>query len=136
MHSAEITIDLEKAFDHVEWKVLKAAAARLQFPEILLRQMIGLYSAPRRLLFSTGAVSKLIQPCRGILAGSTSATTELATTLHSTIVHFASRWPGMKISLHVDDISLASAHKQEAALANYMTGPLHSFTKSWRFSFS
>ena len=69
---------------------------------------------------ASGAVSQLIHPGRSILAGSTSATTELAATLHLTIANFASKWPGLKISLHVVDISLAGAHKQEDVLIQEM----------------
>ena len=69
---------------------------------------------------ASGAVSQLIHPCRGILAGSTSANTELAATLYLTIANFASKWPGLKISLHVVDISLAGAPKQEDVLIQQM----------------
>ena len=85
---------------------------------------------------ASGAVRQLIQPCRGILAGSTSATTELATTLHSTIAHFASRWAGVKISLHVDDISLACAHKNEQLWQTICLMPTLSYMELWRPSFT
>ena len=117
-------MNLEKAFDHVEWRVLQAAALKLNFPAILLRQMITLYAAPRRLLMASGAVSQLIHPCKGILAGSTSATTELAATLHLTIANFAAKWPGLHKSLHVDDISLAGAHKTEDVFIQQMAEAL------------
>ena len=61
-----------------------------------------------------GAYAELVVACRGITAGSGSATTELRVLLWQMMVTLARYWPMVDACLYVDDLAMAQAKDVES----------------------
>ena len=73
---ASVLIDLRKCYDHIMWCSLAAESLAVGFPGVILRMSLAVYAFPRRLT-RFGAVGRIINPNRFIIAGTTAATSEL-----------------------------------------------------------
>ncbi len=100
----QLLLDLEKAFEVVDHEALVREAVAVGFPLPLLRLSLAAYCLPRALSIE-GVYSHLIDPCRGITAGSGMATAELKVLLYRLLAAVAAKHPQVKLSVYVDDVS-------------------------------
>ena len=103
-HSAEVLVDLHKAFELVNRGKLIEAAVATGYPCDALVWGFGMYAWPRRLVYR-GCVTQAVLPPRGIAAGSAFATTELWLLLCCPMGRLARRFSEVQWCLHVDDLS-------------------------------
>ena len=104
LQSAEVQLDLHKAFELVDRGKLIEAAAAAGYPCDVLACGLSMYGWARRIVFR-GCVTRTMRPVRGIAAGSAFATTELWVLLCDAIGRLTRRFPRVQWCLHVDDLS-------------------------------
>ena len=97
--------DVYKCYECVDHQKLVQAGRQHNYPLVLLRLAIASYRAPRRILYS-GLVSRPIAPSAGILAGNTSATTELKLMFLDVVIKHQHNHKGVTLSIYEDDLSL------------------------------
>ena len=114
MRQALCTWDFQKAFDHVDRRILWDKAKDAGYPMCALATSLVSYGWGRRFILNK-EVSKEIRSGRGIAAGSPFAPYELAVYLDGLIdivrlwnLEQISRKTGLQatLSIHVDDISV------------------------------
>ena len=110
--SAEVQLDLHKAFELVNRGKLIEAAAAAGYPCDVLAWGLSMYGWARRIVFR-GCVTCTMWPLRGIAAGSAFATTELWVLLCGAIGRLCRRFPRVVFSVHVDDIAGTSSGKDD-----------------------
>ena len=106
--SAEVQLDLHKAFELVNRGKLIEAAAAAGYPCDVLAWGLSMYGWARRIVFR-GCVTGAMWPCRGIAAGSAFATTELWVLLCGAIGRLCRRFPLVVFTVHVDDLAGTSS---------------------------
>ena len=106
-HFACLLWDLLKCYELVGHNFLQIAAMKYQYPVAILRVCIALYRAPRRILLN-GLVSRPITPTRGILAGVSTATSELRLVLLDMVKGHVQSHPCVALNVFVDNIVLDS----------------------------
>ena len=104
-HFACVLLDLKKCYEMIDHCKLTQAAHKHMYPLALLRISIFLYRSPRRILYN-GIVSRCIEPARGILAGISSATTELRLMLLDAVVAHVHTHPAINLNVFVDDLAV------------------------------
>ncbi len=117
---AQLLLDLEKAFELVDHRVLIDEAIAVGFPLPLLRLSLAAYRLPRALAIE-GTYSSLIDPLRGITAGSGMATAELKVLLYRLLAAVAKKYPQLTLSAYVDDVS-AEAVGSAKAVSDVIVG--------------
>jgi hypothetical protein len=114
--------DLQKAFDHVDRKILWRKAEEAGYPMGLLATSLVSYGWSRRFILNR-EVSQEIKSGRGVAAGSPYGPYELAVYVDG-LIHIVREWnkvhkaEGMHatLSIHVDDISVCISGKNGPAL--------------------
>ena len=97
-------VDVTKAFGHVTRATLHISGRRCNYPTILLRCSLGSYAWPKRRLLD-GMVSPDMFSHRGVGAGSTGATFEIACYVYQAGVDVHPTLSTVYLSIHVDDVS-------------------------------
>jgi hypothetical protein len=116
---------LTKAFDMLPRHLARDRLLRLGYPALQLRIPMTSYSWPTFLLFGCMA-GTLMEPKRGIRAGSTLAMYELLGTLVPDIDEKIAMMPEADVTLNVDDLNVASKAKStDELLATLPGGMLH-----------
>ena len=105
MYTAAVLCDLKSFFDFIDHDLLRKNGARYGFPPVLLEMAIQAYLAPR-ILSSKHASAPPICPTRGVLAGHAFALALVQLAYLEQIDTFCTRFPGVAIDIHVDDIVL------------------------------
>ena len=67
-----ILYDVTKASDHLDWRTIVQAAVALEFPLLILRFLICLYSLSRDVVIGRGII-RSSRPVRSVVAGCTFA---------------------------------------------------------------
>ena len=114
--SAEVLLDLHKAFELVDRGLLVAAARDAGYPCDVLAWGLAMYSWRRRLVFR-GCVTPELLPTRGIAAGSAFATTELWVLLCASLGRLVRRFPLVVFCLHVDDLTATAEGETDEEVA-------------------
>ena len=97
--------DILKCYELIRHQDLVTAARRHNYPIAILRLTITSYMAPRRITMA-GVVSRPIFPTRGIIAGVTTATSELRLLLMDIAQFHKSHHPNVNLNIVIDDLSL------------------------------
>ncbi len=113
--SAEVFVDLKKAFKHVNRNMLLSLAAAQKFPLAVLALSLTSRQWPRRVFYGR-CTSGVISASRGIPAGSPFATFELWLYLGPAPTQVYQAREPLPVVLHVDDLSIA-ARRDDAAVA-------------------
>ncbi len=113
----EVLIDMAKAFEYVDRKVLQQKAKEEDYPKEALAAALATYGFSRRLVWQK-AVSEPLQPRRGIAAGSAFATAELWLMLVGMVRDIVSKWPEVNFLVHVDDVSYGTCAGSREELAD------------------
>ncbi len=117
--------DLTKAFDMVPRNLARDRLLRLGYPALQLRISMASYSWPTFLLFGCIA-GDVLEPKRGIRAGSTFAMYELLGTLVPDIDETIAMMLEADVTLNVDDLTVAAEAKStDELLATLPGGMLH-----------
>ena len=103
--AAASLVDLVKAFERVRYDVLLQEAMRWGYPIWLLRLTLAAYRLGRRISIC-GVLSEVVWACRGITAGSVSATTELRMTLLHLLDGIVRLFPAILLHVYVDNMFL------------------------------
>ncbi len=101
---AQLLLDLAKAFEVVDHAVLTREAIAVGFPLPLLRLSLAAYRLPRALVLD-GCYSSIVDPLRGITAGSGTATVELKVMLMRLLDRIEADHPSVRVTSYVDDVS-------------------------------
>ena len=109
--SAEVMLDLHKAFELVERGKLLEAGILAGYPLDVLIWGLEMYSWSRRLVFR-GCVTPELFTSRGICAGSAFATSELWLLLCGSLGRIARHFPRVTICIHVDDLSFTACGRK------------------------
>ena len=104
-HFAVILLDLHKCYECINHNKLYEAAVRYGYPLAILRLTISTYRA-KRVIQHHGIVTEGVCPSQGIVAGCAFATFELKLLLLSACARHVSRWPSVRLSIFVDNLSL------------------------------
>jgi hypothetical protein len=103
---AEIGTDVSKCYEQVSHELLQAIGARLGYPSMVLRVMLAAYRAGRTIVLNNGAAANTVYPTRGIVAGASTATTEISCYVLEAVARLLQDGgPGLTINVHVDDLS-------------------------------
>ncbi len=116
-HYAQALLDVVKAFEKIPHTVLRREAARLRYNLWILRLSLATYRL-RRSIRCDGVFSRLLTPLRGITAGSGFATTEMRLVVIHTVDAVVLRYPMVRPSVFVDDISTEMASTKRLIVAN------------------
>eukprot|EP00973_Karenia_brevis_P092496 12412704-Karenia_brevis.AAC.1 len=84
--------DLEKCYERIRRSDLAAEAIRFQYPITYLRMTISSYRSGRRILHN-GLMHRPLYASRGIIAGASSATTELKLAMIRLLLDITCRHP-------------------------------------------
>ena len=114
--------DLQKAFDHVDRKILWSKAREADYPMGILATSLNSYGWSRRFILNR-EVSPVIRAGRGVAAGSLYGPYELAVYVAGIIV-IVRDWNRINnpkglhatLSIHVDDISVSITGRNGPAL--------------------
>jgi len=101
----EINWDIKKCYENVRHSDLQKKAKEAGYPLSLLRVSLNSYTWPRRLLGEHNTTAPPISPKKGIVAGSSAATFEIALLLQHALGEIAEKH-GVVISIHVDDLAV------------------------------
>ncbi len=101
---SQLRLDLVKCFERVPHDLLVTEAREVGYPLPLLRLALAAYKLPRAVAIG-GVYSSLLVAERGITAGSGLATTELRVLLLRLLRRIAKKYPSVKLSAYVDDVS-------------------------------
>ena len=115
VHFACLLWDLLKCYEVINHANLLRAGIKHSYPIAILRICICLYLAPRRILYK-GLVSRPIAPTRGILAGVSTATSELRLILLDMVQNHVMSHPAVHLNVFIDDIALDSVANTKAGL--------------------
>ncbi len=110
----QLLLDMQKCFELVPHDVLVQEARAVGYPLPLLRLALAAYRLPRSLSIG-GVHSSLILAERGIAAGSGLATTELRVLLIRLLDRVRERYPAVKLSAYVDDLTADASGTQRTA---------------------
>ncbi len=113
---AQLLLDLAKAFEVVDHAVLVREAIAVGFPLPLLRLSLAAYRLPRTLVLD-GCYSSIVDPLRGITAGSGTATVELKIMLMRLLDRVQAAHPSLRITSYVDDLSCEVAGTHAAVVS-------------------
>ena len=97
--------DLYKCYELINHSKLLLAGRKHNYRMAVLRICIAAYKAPRRILYK-GIVSRPILPNCGILAGVSSATSELRLLLMDAALSHIDRHPKVNLNIFIDDLAL------------------------------
>ena len=117
---AVVLWDLHKCYEMVNHSLLCDAARRHMYPLAILRLALCTYRAPRRILLN-GIISREICPQAGILAGCSSATTELRLLLLDAVRLHNIRHPLINLNVYVDDVALDAVDASRIELAEKLS---------------
>ena len=112
--------DLHKCYEMVGHTKLIAAAIKHDYPLAILRICIHAYRSPRRIIYK-GIVSRPIFAEQGILAGVSTATSELRLLLIDVLTMHAVSHPNVSLNVYIDDIVLDSTSISKSAVIEDMT---------------
>ncbi len=119
VHHAEVMVDLAKAFEYVQRKLLARKCSDIGYPREALACALAMYRFPRRLVYRQ-AVTGEIHPKRGIAAGSAFATKELEIVLSTMVTAVLRKFPEAFLLVHVDDISFSASGNSCGQVADSM----------------
>ena len=97
--------DLLKCYEKVDHHLLVAAARRHGYPLAVLRLCIYSYRSPRKIIYNS-ICSRCILPQCGILAGCSTATSELRLLLLDSARSHRINHPNVNLSVYIDDLAL------------------------------
>ena len=97
--------DLLKCYEKVSHALLISAAVRHGYPLAVLRLCIFSYRSPRRIIFNHICSRPIIPQC-GILAGCSTATSELRLLLLDSARNHRRSHPTVNLSIYIDDLAL------------------------------
>jgi hypothetical protein len=106
-HSAELQLDLVKAFDFVQRNLMLLRAKSLHYPLAAAITSCLAHRFPRTIVFEGLAAPPIIST-RGITAGSAGATYELLALLLPAVRATQSAVPSARICLHVGDLNITA----------------------------
>ena len=109
---AAALLDLTKAYEKVDHKVLAEAAARYGFPLRVLKIALMFYRMSRVVIVE-GLATSPVFTAQTIVAGCSFATVLLRLMLLPILDSVAANWPSAKMAVVVDDITIAGMGKQE-----------------------
>ncbi len=104
----QLLLDMQKCFEVVPHHLLAREASAIGYPLPLLRLALAAYRLPRALAVG-GVHSSVVEAERGIAAGSGLATTELRVLLIRLLDRIRRRYPDVRISAYVDDLTADAA---------------------------
>ena len=117
----EILLDVTKYYENVEFWKLADLARAVGYPLRLLQISCSAYRYSRRLLWDGNIVSPEVVAVRGVVAGSSCATYEVAVYSVLATMRVQRSRPSVRANLHVDDLAIASHGATEQAA--YMRPP-------------
>ena len=97
--------DIGKCYEKVDHSLLLDAAKRHKYPLAVLRLTIASYRAARRIVHH-GIASRQLFPNNGIIAGCSTATSELRCLLLDIVLHHNASHPQIGLNIYIDDIAL------------------------------
>ena len=106
--TADVMLDLVKAFERVVWSRLAAQGVKYNYPLVVLRASLATYRFGRVVTVQS-VCAQLLFATRGIVAGSSSATTELRLALIEIMDCSVASYPSIKHFVMVDDTRLQTA---------------------------
>jgi hypothetical protein len=113
--SAELLVDLKKAFEHVDRRLLFSLAASQKYPSRARVLSLTSYRWDRRAVYGRH-VSRPIATTRGIAAGSPFAAFELWMCLGPALLQIYHAHRPISVALHVDDLSI-TVHRTDSQTA-------------------
>ena len=123
--SAQMLLDLAKAFETVPLGGLVRAAVAHGYPLALLRLSLAAYAAPRSIGMD-GVWSREVQARRGITAGSGFATTELRVLFWSLMLQLSGQFPAsLRVTVFVDDVMLGCSGSPAHVFATLVSATDH-----------
>ncbi len=112
MESATALIDLVKAFEHIPLSLLWRRGAEHGFPMAVLRLVLEICAAPRRLVFR-GALSQTVSSLTAVVAGLVMAVDLMFLAIVNTMDELSVKFPEVGIITYVDDLTLRRAGPAE-----------------------
>ncbi len=103
--SASTLVDLAKAFEHIPLQLLWERGRSHGFPLVLLRLILELCAAPRRLVYKA-AVSEPVHTLTAVIAGLVSSIDMMFLLLIDVMDGLAARFPLVRLTAYVDDITM------------------------------
>ncbi len=103
--SASTLVDLAKAFEHIPLQLLWDRGRSHGFPLVLLRLILELCAAPRRLVYKM-AVSEPVYTLTAVIAGLVSSIDLMFLLLIDVMDGLAARFPMVRLTAYVDDITM------------------------------
>lgn len=105
--AATVLLDLQKYFDSIDFDLLISRALHMGMPLEIARVAIRAYHWPR-IIRLNGAVSRVIIPTRGVVAGDTFCNAMIIVYGHDSYGHIYRTLPtGAFISIYIDDLQLS-----------------------------
>jgi hypothetical protein len=103
-HSLEILWDVKKCYENVRHADLVDQGRKQGYPMALLRVSIASYCWGRHVILDHQVMSPPVYPTRGIIAGSSHATFEIAMLVQGELGLILDTGPKCGLSIHVDDL--------------------------------
>ena len=123
-HFACILWDLQKCYEMICHHKLAAAAVKHSYPLAVLRICLCNYRSPRCILYR-GLVSRPIHAERGILAGISTATSELRLLLIDALTAHVSNHPTVSLNVFIDDVMLDSSSDSSVQVVEDLSCAAH-----------
>jgi len=115
----DVQADLQSCFEHVDRELLWGKAKGSLYPLSTLRLSLASYAWPRRVLLD-GIASRVFFAIKGIVAGSSHATTELKLYVQEDFRTIVAKHKNIIINIHVDDIILSGINRSANVLIETM----------------